>query len=375
MMKNAIKILHIMSSAELGGGERYLLDVIENSDKIFEHIVVLPYKGQFEKLLDKYGYYYLKVNLRKKFSIKSLIKIINIVRTENIDIIHTHGFRANFYGRLAIFLKKIKHIETIHVSLLDYIDTPILLRCFYILVEYILSYKTSKYICVSNAMAEDTKKIGIPAHKIVVIMNGVNINKFHPRFVSSNKKDELGIDPKNHVIGTIGRMVNEKGQIYLIEAIKIIKKEIKNVQCIFLGNGPALPLLKKRASELKIEESCIFIGVRQDVELIYSLLDLFILPSLREPFGIVLLEAMASRVPVIATNKGGPCEYIATGINGVLVESCDPESIAIEAIELLKNKNRAQTLAENGEKFVKSNFNIKDVVKKIDGIYHSLTKI
>ena len=168
-----------MSSAELGGGERYLLDVLANSDKLFKHIVVLPYKGQFIKMLKKGCQYCVIVDLKKKFSVKSLIKISKIVQAENIDIVHTHGFRANFYGRLAIIFKNVKHIETIHVSLFDYIDTPILLRYFYIFVEFIFSFKTSKYICVSNAMAKDTIKMGISEHKIVVIMNGVDTDKFY----------------------------------------------------------------------------------------------------------------------------------------------------------------------------------------------------
>jgi glycosyltransferase involved in cell wall biosynthesis len=373
--KDEIRVLHLLSSAEIAGGERYLYDLINHGNGLISHYISLPYNGPFAKILKDSGLSFDIVPLMHKYFIRSLVEIIKLVKAKNIDIIHTHGYRANLYGRIACIFTRTKNIATVHVSLFDYKDTPFLLRYVYILIEHLLSFKTSKYICISNAMAEDAKKIGIPETKIVVIMNGVDTSRFYHRPLASRKKVELHISPDTQVIGTIGRMVNEKGQIYLVEALKIIKDKIRNVQCVFVGDGPTLPLLKRRAAELKLKNSCIFIGVQPKVELIYPVFDIFVLPSLREPFGLVLLEAMANKIPVIATNRGGPCEYINSGVNGVLINPCDPESIALETLKLLRNKEEANKLAKNGEKLVKNNFNVKNVVKKVDKIYLSLVKV
>lgn len=371
-MGTNIKVLHIISSAGIAGGERYLLDLIKYSNKSIEHFVVLPFPGPFEINLKKQNYNYCIINLRKKFAFNSLGEIKKLIREKNIDILHTHGYRANFYGRLACLFENIKHIVTTHVSLFDYLDTPFLLKYFYIFIEFIMSFKTSMFICISNAMAMDTRRIGIPQKKIVLIRNGVDLNLFYPRLINFKIRREIGINPNSFLIGTIGRMVPEKGQIFLVEALKYIKEEIKDIQCLFVGDGPNLPLIKKKASELNVKNLCIFAGLRRDVELIYPLFDVFVLPSYREPFGLVLLEALATGVPVIAINQGGPSEFITSGVNGILVSPNNPRFLASELINLFKNSKMANRLAEKGRKTVKNGFDIRNMVQKIDKIYFTL---
>ncbi|MCP4681813.1 MAG: glycosyltransferase [Desulfobacterales bacterium] len=370
--KKKVAVLHILSSADIAGGERYLLDLIKYADETIKHLIILPYPGPLTQALEDHKYYYTIVNMKKKFSIRSILALVQYLKKNNVDIIHTHGYRANFYGGIASILGGTKIISTIHVSLYDYVDTPLLVRCVYILLERIFSHKTSTLICISNAMKGDMIKLGIDPRKIVVIPNGVDLERFYPRPAEERIKSQLGFNKQDMLIGTVGRMVTEKGQIYLLEALKYLKAEWKNLKCLFVGKGPMLPQLKKLARDSGLEDMCIFPGIRNDIELIYPMLELFVLPSIREPFGLVLLEAMASGVPVLATASGGPLDFINTGINGVLVPPKDSKALAQNISNLLRNKNRAEAIAVEGKKTVENEFSVKETVKKIQEVYFSL---
>lgn len=365
-----MKILHIISSAGLAGGERYLFDLLRFSAKDLTHKVVLPHEGPFEVRLNQFHIDYAVINLNSRFSLHAILQLFRLIKAERIDLVHTHGFRADFYGRVAAILSGVRQVSTIHVSLFDYRETPAPIRWLYILIDKSLSFKTTKFLCISNAMREDMRRIGIKEHKIELIHNGVDAARFYPRN-SEGKLQELGILTDGPIIGTVGRMVPEKGHVYLIKALQRLKPEWKNIRCIFVGDGPMLSQLKQMAIKLGVGDNCIFCGIRSDIESIYSVFDLFVLSSPREPFGLALLEAMSSRVPVIATDAGGPRDFIKTGVNGVLVPPKNDLALAQQISYLLENKHHADALAQKGRETALKLFNIEKTVKKIESVYLS----
>lgn len=367
--KREITVLHVLSSAGIAGGERYLQDLIKYADKSIKHLVILPYHGLFTQVLKDLKYHYTIVNMERKFSIRSILSLVQYVKKNKVDIVHTHGYRANFYGRIACMIAGVKSVCMVGVSLYDYIDTPIFRRHIYMMLERIMSDRTGIFICVSNAMKRDMLRLGIDPQKAVVIQNGVDLERFYPRAAREKLKKELGIGRDGPVVGTVGRMVTEKGQIYLIDALKYLKGEWKTLKCLFVGEGPMLPRLKKMAFDSGMEDICVFAGIRKDIEQIYPILDVFVLPSLREPFGLVLLEAMASGVPVIATASGGPLEFIRPDANGALVPAADSKALAWKISHLLSNKDKAKEIAKEGRKTVEDGFNVKRTVKMVEDIY------
>jgi glycosyltransferase involved in cell wall biosynthesis len=353
----------------MAGGQRYLLDLIRHSDPSCEHVIVLSHEGPFTKLLREHHCKYVLISTDSRFSINSIWKIRKLIRDEKINIVHTHGYRSNLYGRLACLLKGIGNVTTVHVSLFDYVDTPPLIRRFYIIVERITSGLTSRYICISMAMKNDLIKMGVQNDKIVVIHNGVDLDIFQPRQSDARLYDVLGIGENRPVIGTAGRMVTEKGQIHLIEALPYLRDRWPMLRCLFIGTGPLLEELKRRAVSLGLAETCLFLGVRMDMADIYPLMDLFVLPSLREPFGLVLLEAMASRVPVIATASGGPLDFIKSGFNGLLVPPSNPNELADKIDYILSNPVQSREIAEQGYHTVCKFHGIKKTIRKICDVY------
>lgn len=366
-----ITVLHILSSAGIAGGEGYVRDLIKYAGKSIKHIVVLPYWGPFVELLKDYRYNFNIIDMKKRFSVRSIQLLVQFIKENRVDIVHTHGYRANFYGRIACMLAGVKSISTVHVSLYDYIETSSLIRYIYIMLERILSYRTSVFICISNAMKQDMLALGIDPQKIVVIENGVDLERFYPRNAQKQLKKELGIKTNGPIVGTVGRMVTEKGQIFLIEALKYLKADWKDLKCLFIGEGPMLPQLKKMASDSGIEDMCVFAGILKDIEFSYSILDVFVLPSLREPFGLVLLEAMASGIPVIATAAGGPLGFIEPDVNGVLVPAANSKALALKISCLLSNKDKAKAIATDGRRTVENQYSVKETVEKVEGVYLS----
>lgn len=363
------RVLHLIDSSEIAGGERYLLDLIRHSDPSFEHIVVLFYDGPFAQQLRDRHIPHVLIGMQSRLSIKSIFKIRKHIQDKNINIVHTHGYRCNLYGRLACLFTGIRNIATVHVSLYDYVDTPPWLRRVYLLIEKLTSFMTSKYICISDAMRDDLHKLGIRKGKTIVIHNGVDLDVFYPHEPDVKLYDDLNISSNRPVIGTAGRMVTEKGQMHLIEALPHLLIRWPKLRCLFIGTGPLLDELKRRAAALGLAETCIFTGVRMDIADIYPLMDIFVLPSLREPFGLVLLEAMATGIPVVATASGGPVDFIQSGFNGVLVPPADPIKLASQIDSLLSNQVRSRTIAQEGYETVKKSYGIKETALKICDVY------
>lgn len=366
------KIAHLIDSAEIAGGQRYLLDLIRHSDPSFEHCVILGIPGPLERMLKDQHCRYELISMERKYSFRSVNKIKNYIRDAKISIMHTHGYRANLYGRSACLMTDIHHIATVHVSLYDYLDTPACIRQIYLLIEKLMSFKTSKYICISEAMRHDLIRMGIKDEKLIVIHNGVDLDVFHPRLDDERLSQALGIEENQPIIGTVGRMVSEKGQIYLIEAVQRLRSRWPNLRCLFIGTGPFRVQLQNHATKLGVADMCVFAGVRPDIADIYPLMDLFVLPSIREPFGLVLLEAMASRIPVIATAAGGPLDFIESGVNGILVLPLNSEELAEQIDRLLSHPDQAEAMAERGYDTVRENYNIKKTVRTICGVYSSI---
>ena len=159
-----------------------------------------------------------------------------------------------------------------------------------------------------------------------------------------------------------------------LEESGYVKSEWNDLKCLFIGEGPMLRQLKKISLDLDVEKMCIFAGVRNNIELIYPLLTLFVLPSIREPFGLVLLEAMASGVTVLSPDSGGQSEFIKSGINGVLVPPRDPKSLASQINWILSNKEKAEEIGQEGLRTVETHFDVKGTARKIGEVYFSINK-
>lgn len=372
MTRSMITVLHVIGSGGPGGGERYLLDLVRFSSDRFRHVAAIPYAGYLSRDMDAAGHAYRIIPMPWRPSPATVMRLCQFCRDTGADVIHSHGFRANVYGRLAAFFTRVSHVATIHVSLYDYRETAPFLRLLYQRIEKWSSFITRRFICVSETMAADTRKLGIDADKIIVIHNGIDPERFSRGADVEGIKRKLGIAGRHPVIGTVGRLVPEKGQVHLIRALPAIALDFPDLGCLFVGDGPLLEDLKREALAAGVADRCRFIGAVAGIEEIYAVLDLFVLPSAREPFGLAALEAMASGTSVLATDSGGPAEYIRSGINGLLVPPENSAAMAEGIRRILPDSTFRERIAAEGRRTVIEQYDVRQTVEKTEAVYSSL---
>ncbi|MGB9702739.1 MAG: glycosyltransferase family 4 protein [Candidatus Kapaibacteriota bacterium] len=203
----------------------------------------------------------------------------------------------------------------------------------------------------------------IPENKIEFVYIGIELDKYNPlNFNKVELRKKLNIPPDSFVIINIARMDSLKDQGTLIKAFA--DANIPDSLLLLVGEGEHKNIYQELVTKLGLSDKVRFLGFRKDLPELLNASDLFVLPTLSETLGIVLLEAMASRLPVIGTNSGGVPELIQNGHNGFLFEPKDNETLKELIIKIYKDKYTTQQMAENAFKFVQKEFDYKTQTDK-----------
>ncbi len=314
-----------------------------------------------------------KINLFYDF--KAFVTLVKIFREERPHIVHTHTSKAGVLGRWAACLAKIPVIiHTPHGHVFwGYFNKW--KTSFYIFLERLTAHITDKIITLTEQEKKDHLRFKIASEdKFLPVHSGVDLDKFFNVSIdSAEMKRNLGIPGNAFVVGTAGRLISIKGHRYLIEAAKEIVATKPDINFLFLGDGELQEELEKMASELSIRKNVRFLGWRPDVAEVISIFDIFVLPSLNEGMGKVLVEAMALGKPIVASNVGGIPDLIIQGENGLLVPVADPKALASGIEFLLKNPKKRKEMGEKGKK-IAINYGLDSMVQKIDQLYLELLK-
>jgi len=379
-----IKVLHIITRLDYGGSAENTFLTVKNLNKEkFETKVITGYSSRtIEVILVKE----LRREINIFFDILAFIKLYWILKKEKPDIVHTHTSKAGILGRWVSFilrttnykLRTIKIVHTPHGHVFYGYFNPIITR-FFIILEKITAYITDYIISLTIKEKEENIKYGIgKKSKIVPIYSGIDKEKLKEiKLNKEEKKKELGISGEKIIIGTAGRLEKVKGYTFLIKAAKIVIETILGKDILFLiaGDGSLKEKLKQESISLGISEKIMFLGWRKDVFEIINTFDIFVLPSLNEGMGRVLLEAMLLGKPIIASDTGGIPELVKDGINGFLFPTGDYKKLAEKIIFLIKNPAVAKEMEKKGkEKAEKEEFSLAGMVKRIENLYEKLCK-
>ena len=371
-MIKSIKIIYIISSSHIAGTEIHLLNLIKKIKKIKKFkIEVICTGGELEKRIKEIGIKTKKIPMRNKYDIKSLFLIYKYINNEDFDIVHTHLGISSLLGRIAAKLSGVsKIIMTEHLWSDFNEDMNYLVNKIHLFIYFLLAkFTTDKIIAVSEAVKSFlVNEAWVSKNKVKVIYNGVEVKKNKTYNFKKNKFiDKYNINKKDFLIGIIGRLSAEKGHKYLFEAIK--KNKNNNFKLLVIGEGKLENELKEYANKENIEDKIIFTGFIDDIDLIYSLIDLIILPSVRECLPMVLLEAMNYEIPAIASNVGGVSEVIKEGENGLLVEPKNVEEINEALNFFLENSNKIKRMGKNGKLILINKFSEEEMIQKTVDIY------
>ena len=370
-----IKVLQLITELDVGGAERALLSLVKklSSGKYDVMVAYLKGEGRLAGDFRNAGIKVFDLKMKNRMALPAVIRLYRLLKREKVRVLHTHLIQADICGFLA---GKMAGVPVI-ISTKHNPDEFRKRRSIPVWLDGIFANRSDRIIAVSNAVRDFLIKWErISEDKFTVIHNGIDMEDFNFReFTSATditaKKEELGIDSSSQVVGTVGRLDEQKGHKFFLEAIPEILKKVHGVKFLIVGDGPLQNKLEKLSEKLKISENVIFTGIRRDIPEILAIMDVFVLPSIFEGFGIVLLEAMAMKKAIVASRIGGIPEIVDDGLTGILIEPANPSEIANSIITLLKNPEKAKQMGDAGSKKVEKIFTADVMAKQIEDVYDS----
>lgn len=369
-----LNVLHLISSRGLYGAERIILNLIgaTNRSRFTPSLALLQAEGYANMELinaaqakDAQSYV---ITCRRWIDLEAIRQIRELIRRENISIVHCHEMKGRLYGLLSAMGTPVRLITTNH----NWIRSDFLVTCFESLDAVYIRF-FPKIIAVSPEVRQLMRRYLIPARKMQVIINGIDMLEFRKDAEARDRiRGEFHIAPETPLIGVFGRISPEKGQKYFLAAAAQVLKIFPEAQFILVGDGFQGDEMQRYAVELGISDRVLFAGFRSDVAACYSALDVFVLPSLLEGTPMALLEAMSTELPVLASNVGGVGRIIRDEENGLLVPPANADELAKRIRRLLEDSAWAARLAKNGFCTVESSYSAQkmaeDYMKVYDGM-------
>ena len=300
-------------------------------------------------------------------------KTTELFETERFDLIHAHDWVV---GRAAVELKNrlgLPLISTIHATEIGRggsLDGEY--RGKVRDIERLLVEQSDGIICCSNYMLDHIQHVlGAVKTKVRVIPNGVESSRFN-----GGRQPQLilaGIPEDRKIILYVGRIVREKGIFTLLDALEKLRKQGKDVSLVYVGEGPLKEDLAKEVLRRKLNDRVTLAGFVDEKKLVslYNSSDVFVLPSHYEPFGMVVLEAMASRIPVVVSDVGGLSEIVEDGVTGVKVPAYNPSALAEGILRVLEDRELSEQLKENAYRAVQERYRWDMIAEKTIEAYRT----
>jgi len=295
------------------------------------------------------------------------------LHTENpFSIVHAHDWMVTDAGwtmKMGFGLPMVSTIHATEAGRMHGIHND--LQRYIHQVEWRLTYESWQVIVNSLHMQNELQyHFNLPSNKITVIPNGTDPDNFKLEFNRQHLRNTLA-SPSERIVLYVGRLVNEKGVQVLLDAAPKVLAAYAETKFLIVGTGYYLDQLKNQASALGIEKHVNFLGYVSDIDLrkLYNIADIVCIPSLYEPFGIVALEAMAAKVPVVTSNAGGLAEFVEHKVTGITTYAGDSGSLAWGLLEILRNPELSQTISSEAYKRVLDIYNWKAIAKQTGKIY------
>ena len=297
---------------------------------------------------------------RKIFSARK--KVADLVRSEKIDILHTHLF---YSGLAAAFAKKQLGSTTFAMMRHHTGVVRMLGSAFHVRADKWMAERAGRVLTVSEAARQYMLDVdGIRRDDIEVVYLGFDFEQMTPNAEKrAATRADFGFTDDDLVIGYVANFASGKGHVQLINAFDEVKRQIPNAKLILAGRGK-LKEVEDTVGRLGLGRRITFAGWRDDAAAIYNATDIFVQPSLSEAFSQVLIEAMGCGLPVIATKVGGAAEVIENDVNGILIEPDDPQAIAREVIRLAGDEKLRSVIADRGMTSVRERFSAETMVER-----------
>ncbi len=357
-------ILYLSTSSGPGGAERVISNLASSLDKDrYRAILCLFRPGWIQERSESRGVRTYIIPTHGMTDWRWALQFRRLLRQEQVDLIHAHEFDANVQGTCVGAMMGLPLVATVHGK-----------NYFWERFRRRLAYRWVSRRATMVAVSENLKQfiveqVGVSADRIKVLYNGVDALPHCERTEVEKCKKELGLPETDQIVGVVGNLYPVKGHQYLIDGIPTVLKKCPNTSFVFAGRGQLETELKEQAHRLGLDQRVHFLGLRQDIPRILSLLDVFVLPSLSEGLSMAILEAMIAGKPVLATQVGGNPELVLDGQTGFLVPPRDSQALASRLVTLLTNRPQAVQFAEQGKYRAEGQFSLQTMVRTHQTLY------
>ena len=337
--------------------------------KRFRSIVLLPREDWLSKNLRERGIPAFLVDSKAWHDFRLPRGMARLVRSEKVDLIHSHLPGQNFYSCAVGLLTGRKTVATYHGAL-ELAQSQGLRGA----IQLGTVRRTADaVVVVCDFMGKMLQEIKFPAEKIVRIYNGIQVERYEVP-TDGRLRNELGLRNGTKIVGTVANLRQTKGYEFFVRAAGQVLAAAPDTRFVAIGDIDqqiAAPLFAA-IKQMGIEDRFRFLGFRKDVPELLTELDVFVLASVSEGFPLVALQAMAASRAMVVTRSGGPQEIIDDGQNGFLVPPADADALARKINELLKNPARAGEFARAARDKVGSTFSIEKMIGEYEALYERL---
>lgn len=378
-MSERIRVMHLNAPLTIAGAEKVILTYLEQADRQSYDVSVASFinparcpDNPFPAAVESLGVRFLPIPINRSIDFRDIGKLISVIREHRVQILHTHGYRADLIGFIAARCCRVKLVSTVH----GWMPLSGKLRLYETLDRWVLG-RFDRVIAVSRPLAESLGSLWKRKDAVTLITNAVSVKDLVVSDVERRKlrtaiRHECGFQGVDYVIGIIGRLSSEKGVAHFLDGFSQLVGKHPHLKALIVGDGPERSLLTEQAKTLGIIDYVTFTGFRQDVNAIFQAIDVLVLPSLTEGIPIVVLEAFVQRVPVIASQVGGLPEIIEDGVNGLLVPPAEPERIAQALERLMTDALLLERLADSAHQLALERFDPHQWARRIEAVYSGL---
>jgi glycosyltransferase involved in cell wall biosynthesis len=374
-----MKIIHFITSLDKGGAETHLFNLAKEQSKIKNRVIVIYFKGKgyWKKELNACGirtYFFPFKNLFNLYNLVFIyLEITKVINQFKPSIIHAHLSLAELIGLCA----KLRYGNKIKLIITKHLDSFLFegssgrskkIRGIF-LEKFIFKFSNHIIFISENVKKYFLKKINLKKNLFSVIYYGYKIKKINIKLKNEFQK-KYNLKKNNLKICTIARHVKQKNLEFLIKAFsKIIYEKKINSTLIIVGKGDQTKRLKSLAKEQYVDQKIIWIPYCKDIEELLKNMDIFCLTSTYEGFGLVLLEAISQKIPVIAAKVSAIPEIIKNNYSGVLYESNNYKQFLLGINKIIKNKSFKKKIISNSLVNLKKKFTLKKMTQQTQTLY------
>lgn len=373
------RVLYVNHTAELGGAEFSLLDLLTHLDRNrFEPVAVLPVRGPLLERVRALDVPVHTVPMRRLkrtkdpfVQIPSLVqwllsrrKVAEIARRERIDLIHANSTTAFLYAAAAA--REIKAVW--HERDLGKLSRP----------ERYLAARASRIIAISESVAQPLLHEFGASGKVRMIHNGVDVDRFKPMERDEEVRRGLGASSDELLVGMVAHFARwKRHELFLFVAAEVLKRR-PSARFVIVGDDPFgehrryRHKLYRRTRQLGLVERVKFAGIREDMPAVLNALDVLVHPTESEPFGRVILEAMACGVPVVAVDRAGPSEIIIDGESGTLMPDNEIPTVVEAVLGMLQDVQLRQQIGDGARERAIAAFDVRRTVSEIEKLYEEV---